>query len=25
MAGPITITGTVTNAGTMVILWVKYK
>jgi hypothetical protein len=24
-AGPITITGTVTNAGTMVILWVKYK
>jgi len=25
LAGPITITGTVTNAGTMVILWVKYK
>ena len=25
MAGPITITGTLTNAGTMVILWVKYK
>ena len=25
LAGPITITGTITNSGTMVILWVKYK